>query len=123
MIGSVVVSGLILLLSRSICTLFGADARTVEYTLQSLPLYSWGFIVMSVNVMISAYLYSTKRSAQAIAINVLRSLIVNTAVILLLPTLFGANAIWFTFGVYEAAVAVVAVILLKNSEKNGIVFQ
>lgn len=88
-----------------------------------MPLFSWGFVVMSLNVMISAYLYSTKRSKQAIIINALRSLFVNSAVILLLPAIFGSPIIWFTFGIYEALVLVVSVILLKHSERNGIVYR
>ena len=62
-LGSIVVTGLILLLSRQICMLFGADAETLEYTLQAMPKFAWGFVMMAFNVMISAYLYSTERSA------------------------------------------------------------
>ena len=41
----------------------------------------------------------------------------------LLPELFGADAVWYTFGVYEAMVLAAAVILLRRSEKNGVVFR
>lgn len=78
---------------------------------------------MSVNVLISAYLYSTKRTKQAVIINILRGLVINTVVILLLPRIFGANAIWFTFGIYELIIMVIAIFLLKDSEKNGIIFK
>ena len=40
--------------------------------------------------------------------------------ILLLPTLFGPRIIWYTFGIYEGLVLIVAWILLKRSERNGI---
>lgn len=115
-IGSAVLTGLILLLSRPICVLFGADSQTLEYTLSVMPRYSWGFVVMAFNVMISAYLYSTERSVYAIIINVLRSLVASVAVILLLPRLFGADIVWFTFGIYEAVVLLVAALLLRRSE-------
>ncbi len=78
---------------------------------------------MSLNVMISAYLYSTKRSKEAIIINVLRSLVVDSVVILALPVIFGSGIIWFTFGIYEALVLISAVYLLKRSERNGIVIE
>lgn len=122
-IGSIVVTMLILLFSRPICSLFGAGMETLEYVLRVLPQYTWGFVVMAFNVMISAYLYSTERSVQAIIMNSLRSLVANTAVITLLPSIFGADVIWFTFGIYEAVVLAVAVFLLKHSERNGIVFK
>lgn len=122
-IGSLVINVLLLFAGRGICTLFGADADTLDFAVKAMPLFAWGFVVMSLNVMISAYLYSTKRSKQAIIINVLRSLVVNSVVILGLPAVFGGGIIWFTFGIYEALVLVVSVILLKSSEKNGIVYQ
>lgn len=122
-IGSVVVTTSILLFSKPICLLFGADATTLEYTLKVMPSYCWGFVVMAFNVMISAYLYSTERSVYAIIINVLRSIVASVAVIMLLPEIFGANIIWYTFGIYEVIVLAVAVFLLKHSEHNGIVFK
>jgi len=121
--GSTLVTGAILLLSRQICGLFGADAETLEYTLQVMPMYSVGFIVSSFNVMITSYLYSTERSTYSSIISFLRSLVVNAAVILILPRIFGADAIWITFAVYEAIVLVVAFGLLKHSERNGIEFK
>ena len=78
---------------------------------------------MASNVMISAYLYSTERSGQAVVINFLRSIVVNSGVILILPKIAGAGIIWSCFGIYEAIVLVIAVILLKHSERNGIVFK
>lgn len=117
-IGSVVLTGIVILLSRPICTLFGADAVTLEYVLDVLPLYAWGFVVMSFNVMISAYLYSTDHSVQSIIINVLRSIVVSSTVILALPAIFGAEVVWFTFGIYEAIVLIAAWFLLRYAERN-----
>ena len=77
---------------------------------------------MAVNVMISSYLYSTERSRQAAGISVLRSIIVNLAVILILPYIFGESVIWFSSLIYETIVLIVAVALLKYSERNGIRF-
>ncbi len=121
--GSIIVTTLIILFSRPICNLFGADAITLEYVLKVMPMYSWGFIIMAFNVMISAYLYSTERSTQAVIINFLRSMVINAGVILIFPKIVGADIIWFTFGIYEAIVLVIAVILLRHSERNGIVFK
>lgn len=116
--GSVIINLLLLVVGDSVCQLFGADADTLQFTVQSMPLYAWGFIVMSFNTIISAYLYSTTRTKQAVIINTLRSLIVNTLVIRILPTVFGKGIIWFTFGIYEAIVLVVAVILVRRAERR-----
>ena len=122
-LGSVFVTLIYIVFGNPICTLFGADTATLDYTVSIIPMYSIGFIVMALNAMISAYLYSTERCFQASNISTLRSIIVNAAVILLLPRIFGANAVWFTFAVYEAIVLIIAVVLLKHSEKNGIIFK
>jgi len=121
--GSAAVVGFILLLSRPICCLFGADPATLEYALNVMPFYCWGFVIMAFNVMISTYLYSTERSIQAIIINFLRSIVVSAGVIFILPNILGANAVWFTFGVYEVIILVIAFGLLKHSERNGIIFK
>ena len=121
--GSILIVGLCVLFGRPICSLFGADAKTLEYTLQYLPQYAWAFIVVGLNTMISAYLYSTERSGCAIPLNICRALIFNTLIIRGLPVLFGERIIWFTYGISECAVLVLAVILLKFSERNGIVFK
>lgn len=122
-IGSVIINILLLFIGRYVCHLFGADPETLDFTVKAMPLYAWGFIIMSFNTIISAYLYSTKRTKQANVINVLRSLLVNTAIILLLPQVFGSGIVWYTFGIYEAIVLAVAVILLKHSERDGIIYK
>lgn len=69
-VGSIVIVGLCILFGRPICSLFGADAEMLEYTLHYLPQYAWAFIVVGLNTMISAYLYSTERSGYAIPLNI-----------------------------------------------------
>lgn len=102
--------------------LFGADAVTQAYVLKVLPQFAAGFIAMSINVMICSYLYSTKRSAPALCISVLRSLVVNVAVILVLPYIFGEGVIWYSLLICEAIVLIIAIALLQCSERNGIRF-
>jgi len=73
--------------------------------------------------MISSYLYSTERSSLALGISVLRSILVNAAVILILPYLFGESIIWFSLLIYETIVLMIAAAVLKHSERNGIHFK
>lgn len=120
--GGAFLTGLILVFSRPICALFGADAQTLEYTLFAMPRYAWGFVVMSFNVMITSYLYSTERSFHSSLISFLRSVVISSAVILTFPALFGPGVIWYTFGIYEAIVLVLAAAIWRYSERNGIVF-
>ena len=118
--GSAMITILTVLLRENICALFGSDAATTEYVLQIYPMFSIGLIVMAVNVMITAYLYSTERSALSTSISLLQSVILNSAIIVFLPNIFGDGAIWFSMFTYEAVVLVIAMVLLKYSERNTV---
>lgn len=122
LVGSTAVVLLAVLLATPICSLFGAKGEMLDYTVKYLPQYAWAFIVAGINTLISAYLYSTKRSNYAIVLNVARSLVLNTVIIIGLPALFGAAVVWFTFGISECVVLVLAFGLLKRSERQGIQF-
>lgn len=121
-LGSVGVTVLAVLFGKYICQLFGTDAVTQEYVIKVLPQFAVGFIAVAINVMISSYLYSTERSGYALCISVLRSLVLNIAVILLLPKIFGEGIIWFSLLIYEAIVLIIAITLLKRSENDGLQF-
>lgn len=123
LVGSMTINALLLVFGRSVCSLFGADQATLDFTVQVMPLYSWGFVAVGVTTNISSYFYSTKRSHQADVISILRSFVLNTAIILLLPALFGGNMVWHSFGISEAIVMCISIVLLKRSERNGIAFQ
>lgn len=120
--GSLLITVLLFFVGQPVCALFGADEQTLDSVLKYMPMYSWGFVFMSLNSVISGYLYSTKRTESALALNIARSFVFNTAVILLVPMVFGGNSIWFTMGIYEVCSLILAVILLKHSERNGINF-
>ena len=113
----------LLFVGGPICKMFGADAQTLACTVQYMPRYAWGFIIMSVNTLISAYLYSTKRTKQAVILNVCRSFLLNSAVIFAVPAIFGGSAVWLTMGIYEGLALVLGIVLLRASERNGIVFR
>ena len=120
-IGSVLCVAIYVIFPHFLCTLF--DAETLEFTATHMWEYCWGFIIGSVNSMLSAYFYSTKRSGQAIALNVVRSLVMNSLIITLLPRLFGSAVVWHTFGIYEALVLIVGVVLKHASERKGILYR
>lgn len=123
LVSAVLIGVLLITACRPICGLFGMDAATIDFTVKLLPKYIWGFLAVAPNMMISAYLYSTKRSAQAVTLNICRNIVFNSIIIFLIPAIFGSDAVWFAMGIYECLALVVAVALLKSSEKNGVVFK
>lgn len=122
-VGSALCVAIYVIFPHFLCKLFGADAETLEFTVLHMWEYCWGFIVGSINTMISAYFYSTKRSGQAIALNIVRSLVMNALVITVFPMIFGSGIVWHTFGIYEVLVLIIATALKKGSERNGIVYK
>ena len=122
-VGSMLCVAIYVIFPHFLCKLFGADGETLEFTAVHMWEYCWGFIIGSINTLLSAYFYSTKRSGQAIALNVIRSLVMNTLVIILLPKIFGNAVVWHTFGIYEVLVLIIAFALKKGSERNGIVYK
>lgn len=123
LVSSVLITILLFFVGDTVCALFGADTETLRCTVENMPYYSWGFILASLNTLISAYLYSTKRTKEALTLNVCRSFLCNTLVILALPAVFGASAVWLTFGVYETLTLGIAYALYRYSERNGVVFR
>ena len=122
-VGSALVYVILLFVGTAISGLFGADGETADLVASVLPKYGWGFILMALNTIISAYMYSTKRTSWAVIFNVLRSFGFTTLITLALPAIFGGGIAWFTFGIYETLSFILAVILLKVSERNGIEFK
>lgn len=122
-VGSAICVAVYVLFPHVLCRLFGADDATTEFTSVHMWEYCWGFIVGSVNTMISAYFYSTKRSGQAIWLNIIRSLVMNSLVITLVPMIFGKSVVWHTFGIFETLVLITALIMKKVSERKGILYK
>ena len=73
--------------------------------------------------VIASYLFSTKRTQYAIAINVCRSITFNFACINFLPLIFGYEFIWYTVTVSEGICMGIAMVLRRISERNGIIYR
>lgn len=106
--------------SGAFCALFGADPATRAMTIQVMPVYSVNFVFAALNILISTYFYSTKRTTQAVILNTCRSFLFSLGSIALLPMLLGKNVVWLTVAVSEFLSLVLGLSLWKHSERNGI---
>ena len=77
----------------------------------------------SVNTVLSAYLYSTKRTIEAVAVNVLRGLIFTPLCVVALSFLTNGALLWFTVGIAEAVTCISAMAITKHSEQGGVTFE
>ena len=75
------------------------------------------------NTVLSAYLYSTKRTIEAVAVNVLRGLIFTPLCVVALSFLTNGALLWFTVGIAEAVTLISAMAITKHSEQGGVTFE
>ena len=55
--------------------------------------------------------------------NLCRSFLFDSVVIFSVPAIFGGNVVWLTMGIYELLGLLLGIVLLRTSERNGIVFR
>ena len=119
LIGSTLIYIILLFTSYDVCALFGPDEATLANSVKFMPYFAWGFIAESMNSIISAYLYSTKRSVYAIITNALRSFVFSTSVILILPYVWRTEyTVWMTFGIVQAIVMIIGIIFTIITDRK-----
>ena len=111
------------LFAGPICSLFNPDPELVEAATLALPQFAWAFVIISQNLVISAYFYSTKRTGAAVLLALCRCFLFVIPCILLLPLVFGNGIIWYSLGISECLSLLVGVILLRWTEQYGIQFR
>ncbi len=121
-VSSCLIYAVFVIFGEHICGLFNSDPLLIQTAAAALPKFGWAFLLIASNLIIGSYFYSTKRTAQAVVLAVCRSVAFNSLIILLLPTIFGKGVIWYTAGIAELLSLIVAIVLLKHSERNGIKF-
>lgn len=123
LVSSVLIYGIFVLFAGPICSLFNPDPELVEAATLALPQFAWAFVIISQNLVISAYFYSTKRTGAAVLLALCRCFLFVIPCILLLPLVFGNGIIWYSLGISECLSLLVGVILLRWTEQYGIQFR
>lgn len=116
-VGSMMVYVVILLLGRPICAVFGADEAATEMALTAIPQYGWLFLFAAMNTVLSAYLYSTKRTKESVAVNVMRGIVLTPLCVIGLSLATNGALLWFTVGIAEVLSFIMALIITGRSEK------
>ena len=81
-----------------------------------MPLFALSFVPMALNLIYTAYFFSTKRTGAANAIAVSRGIVIKALMIFCLPAVFGADAIWLAPFVSEV-IALIAAIALNRENR------
>ncbi|MCI8423098.1 MAG: MATE family efflux transporter [Lawsonibacter sp.] len=101
-------------LARPLAAIFvGYEARLMDTTCRGLGLYALSFLFAGFNVFGSAFFTALNNGAVSAVISFLRTLVFQTAAVLLLPLLLGLDGIWLAMAAAELlALAVTALFLL-----------
>ena len=108
---SVLIVVLLLVFDNPVIRLFNNEENLVAAASDALPFFSLSFIPMSLNLIITSYMFSTKRTAQADAIAAFRGIVVKALAICIIPMFFAGNSIWFAPFAAEAITLIIAIIL------------
>lgn len=96
--------------------IFNKEAALVQTATAALPVFSLSFIPMALNLIFTAFLFSTKRTGAADLIAISRGIVIKAISIFCIPIFFGSNAIWIAPFVAETATLVFAIVLCKTSK-------
>ena len=111
---SVVIYGLLFLFAEPVIQIFNRDPELVQNASAALPLFGLSFIPMALNLIYTAFLYSTKRTLQADAISLSRGVVLKAAAIFCMPVLFGIDVIWLAPFAAELLTLVLALALTRG---------
>lgn len=113
---SILIFALLYFFDEAIIRIFNQDTELVQTAKSALPFFSLSFIPMAVNLIYTAFMFSTKRTTQANAIAICRGIVIKAAAIFCVPMLFGANVIWLSPFIAETLTFILAVILTKTTK-------
>ena len=111
---SVVIYGLLFLFAEPAIRIFNRDPELVQNASAALSLFGLSFIPMALNLIYTAFLYSTKRTLQADAISLSRGVVLKAAAIFCIPVLLGIDVIWLAPFAAELLTLVLALALTRG---------
>lgn len=111
---SIAIYACLFFLDVPVIRIFNKEAELVQSAASALPLFSLSFIPMALNLIFTAFLYSTKRTGASNAIAVSRGIVAKALAIFCLPLVFGTEAIWIAPLVAEGFTLLLAAVLHKR---------
>lgn len=84
-----------------------------------LRVYALSFPLMGLNLVSGYYLQSMLRSGASLAVSLARGVVLTGPLLLLLPALWGADALWWTMPLAELGTLALAALLLRRGGKNS----
>lgn len=113
---SIVIYMLLVIFRVPAVTLFNSDPTLIEMASEALPVFALSFVFMAVNLVYTAYFYSTKQTIKSDIIALSRGVVIKALAIFAVPTLLDADFVWWSVVVAEIVTLILCLCLkIKDS--------
>lgn len=110
---SVVLTAAAFLLAAPLSSLFvGYDAELFALTCHAFRLFAFSFLLAGFNIFTSSFFTALNNGAISAAISFMRTLLFQSASVVILPLLFGVDGIWYAITVAEVFACVLSATFL-----------
>lgn len=118
MIASTIIYVVLCVFRIPVVRLFNKDTALVGMASGALPAFALSFLFMSVNLIFTAYFYSTKQTVKSDMIAVSRGIVVKALAIFFIPAVLGEGYVWCSATAAEI-VTVIICLFLQRYQKNS----
>ncbi len=118
------ISGVIMALLAQILALplakvfVGYDEGLFDMTVHAFRVFSFSFILAGINIFASSFFTALNNGAVSAAISFLRTLIFQSASVIVLPIIWGLDGIWLSITVAEVFALIISVTFLAAKRKK-----
>ena len=113
---SVLIYAGLFIFDTPVIRIFNKEPELIKAASAALPYFALSFMPMALNLIYTAYFFSTKRTGTANAIAVSRGIAIKALMIFCLPLICGTEAIWFAPFLAEIVTLAAAIVLSKTSK-------
>lgn len=99
--------------------LFTTSQETIAIGENALRIISLGFVVSSISIISCGALEGLGKGVPSLLISVLRYVVIIIPMAFVLSFIFGAEGVWYSFGVAEFLTAVISFVVYRNSVKES----
>ena len=108
------------LFSEYIGKIFFREQDMILYVKRVLKIYSLSYLLIGINIFVSAYFTAIKKVIYSALITFPRGILFNSILLLILPNIFGNKVIWIVSFLSEVLTIFICIYLLKKIKKEGI---
>ena len=115
---SIVIVLLLIVFKAQSVSIFTKDSGLIEMTANALPIFVLSFIFMALNLIYTAYFYSTKQTLKSDIVAINRGVILKVLLILSIPQIFGIAYIWHSVLFAEILTFLICLICKRQEKFN-----